>query len=100
VSVWTVKLTNPVELNCSFDPYCDYCTEFPRTPVKLTLLDLELHNFKLKKEGKPVIGHAIDVTFICPKCKSDETFGVALSKEEFEFFEKAKVYSKLRKVRE
>lgn len=62
-------------------PYCDYHPQLPMKWGKSKLFELRFpHNDK--------DAYAIDIDAQCQRCGNTETFGVAVSKEEFELLRK------------
>jgi len=56
--------------------YCYFCI------VELQPMTGKLFKFLLDKDMAP--SHALDLFYRCPKCGLDQSFGIVLSKEQFE----------------
>jgi len=76
---WTVKLADPIEINCSFQPRCAFHKD-----VLLELRGINPIMFPIYDNGHRTLAHAVDVSMTCPECGYAELFGVAVSDAEME----------------
>lgn len=81
---WTVKLTDPVQISCAFQPTCVFHKD-----SHLAIKAMNPILFPIYSGGHITRAYAIDITMSCPECAYTEVFGVALSEEEMDAISKS-----------
>jgi len=81
---WTFKsVAKDVLIDCGLQPYCEFCFRFG-FKVWMKLFLIKFLNFDVNNPGGDNRdAYALDMEMRCPACGFHETFGVALTKEQF-----------------
>ena len=69
-------------LKCLFTPQCRFCN------TGMEFWEAVPQNFEINDGTGEKNSHALDVTTWCPKCGHMNLFGVAVSKEHYEFIQR------------
>ena len=80
--LWVGDESSTTGLRCLFTPQCRFCN------VGMEFWNAIPRNFAINDGTGKKNAHAVDILTWCPECGSIDLFGVAVSKEHYEFIQR------------